>query len=134
MRATQRYIFDRIKNTEVVMVPGYYEDSLNRELIDLVKLQPASYVDIDVDLYSSTITVLDFMFSNALIIPGTVIGYDDWGGARGFNWNLAGESRAHKEMCDKWGVKCKDLYQMGNAYPHVAKVFQVVEITGCAKY
>lgn len=45
------------------------------------KMAPAKIVDVDVDLTMSTFQVLDWMFGNRLILPGTVIGYDDW-------WNI----------------------------------------------
>ena len=65
---------------------------------------------------------------NNLIVPGTLIGYDDWGGTPGFEEFKDGESRAHKEIVDEWGIKMTKLYQCGNAYPHVQTVWIVEDI------
>jgi len=35
-------------------------------------------IDVDSDIYSSAVTVLDWMFKHEKVRPGTVIGYDDW--------------------------------------------------------
>ena len=129
MMLVDRYVRDRCRlNTYLKLIPGFYEESLTESIKDYYNMQPALYVDIDVDLYSSAITVLDFMFDNKLIQPGTIIGYDDWGGSMGWRYGLNGESRAHKEMCDKYNVECKKLFQIGNTYPHVHTAFEVIGI------
>ena len=65
---------------------------------------------------------------NKLIVPGTIIGYDDWGGTPDFDTFKYGESRAHKEIIDEWGIKMTKLLQNGNAYPHVQTVWIVQEV------
>lgn len=57
------------------LIQGYYEKSLTAEL---VKKLPKSvgFVHIDVDLYSSTVTVLEFI--KKFLVSGTVILFDDW--------------------------------------------------------
>jgi hypothetical protein len=82
-------------------------------------------VDIDVDLYSSTITVLDFMFRNNLIGKGTLLFYDDWGGSKGFETLSSGESRAHKEMLEKYNKIAREILSIGDSFPNVHKIFEV---------
>ena len=53
--------------------------------------KPAFWVDLDVDLYISTVQVLDFMFKNHLIVPTTLVSFDDWGATKEFE---GGESLA----------------------------------------
>mmetsp|Transcript_2982 Transcript_2982/g.8850 ORF Transcript_2982/g.8850 Transcript_2982/m.8850 type:complete len:83 (+) Transcript_2982:2-250(+) len=40
------------------------------------------------------------MMASGLIVPGTVIGYDDWG-----TGGPSGEHGAHKELEEKYGIK-----------------------------
>lgn len=83
------------------MIVGYFSDVLPNFGTDF--MFPASYIDIDVDLYSSTIELWDFMLQNKLVREGTMVYYDDW---KGYNY---GEGRAHMEICDKYGIKFTHL-------------------------
>ncbi len=75
-------------------IKGFYEHSLTKEL--QLKMPKAGVVHIDVDLYSSTVEVLQFI--KPLMVVGTVIIFDDWYCfSPGEN---KGESRAFKEFCD----------------------------------
>ena len=94
-----RYIDDE----RVSFVPGFYNESLTPTLKAERKMRPALYVEIDCDLYISTVQALDWMLENKLIIPGTLVGYDDFlsGGKD------AGEWQAHNEMVAKYGLQMK---------------------------
>jgi len=94
-------------------------------------LKPAFWVDIDVDLYISTIQILDFMFQNKLIVPETLVSFDDWAGTEEYK---GGESLAWKEMCEKYSVSVKDILSVKYGNPqtpdfHWKKVF-IVETIG----
>jgi hypothetical protein len=86
---------------QIEMIVGFYEDSLKTAYNQNMK--PASWLDIDVDLYSSTIEAMEFMIKNNLIIPGTLVYYDDWKGVE------FGEGRAHIEICKKYNLKMEKL-------------------------
>ena len=103
------------RSAPLTFVPGFYSESLSRPgLSEQLGMQVAKYVDIDVDLYSSTVQLLDFMFSSRLIKPGTVFGYDDF-------WSSAcqrhaaadehplqhGEGLAHAEAARKYGASLR---------------------------
>ena len=99
----------------VHFVSGFFNDSLRPGLGHQLGMQPAKFVDVDVDLYSSAAQVLDFMFSDGLIRAGTLIGYDDWwsgpcrrgwGSMKGAVTNplKIGEGLAHAELAHKYGV------------------------------
>lgn len=103
---------------------GWFKDTLKPDLVESDEFKPAIYVDIDADLYSSTIDVLDFLLAQSLIQVGTIIGYDDWGDTE--LWT-AGESRAHEEMMQKHGVRCAQLLSWGER-PLIRKLFLVVSI------
>ena len=91
-------ILHYVDDTRVHLVRGYYNESLNAERAE--RARPALYVDVDCDLYTSTFTALDWMFANRLIVPGTLIGYDDW-----VQGGPTGEQRAHHELMTKYAVR-----------------------------
>jgi hypothetical protein len=111
----------RGNNSKVSVIPGLVEDTLPQ----LMELKKAFYVDFDLDIYSPTKYAFNYLMENDLIIPGTLIGYDDWGGTPGFEEFKDGESRAHKEILDEWGISMTKLYQNGNSYPHVQTLWIV---------
>ena len=94
----------KIQYPRVGFVRGFYSESLTNELFQIMPFQKAFLVDVDVDLYTSTIEALDWMFAHGLIVPGTWIRYDDWFGTVEYE---GGESKAHVEMMEKWHVQCK---------------------------
>lgn len=120
-----RTIFEEVskslyrKTINMKFFNGYFEETFAN--INAEKLTPALFIDIDVDLYSSAKQVLSFMLKNNLIIPGTVINYDDWGESTDpHNKNeTAGESRAHKEACEEWNLKCKLIKNAGGQRAYV---------------
>ena len=61
----------------VSFIVGTYSVSLTTQLPQAMGMRPAMYVDIDCDLYASTLEALDWMLAHNLIIAGTVLGYDD---------------------------------------------------------
>ena len=56
------------------VIPGYYNESLTNDLQQ--RLPKVGVVHIDVDLYSSTVEVLNFI--KPLMVAGTVLLFDDW--------------------------------------------------------
>jgi O-methyltransferase len=80
--ATTREEFERIvaRRTGVKLRPaqvveGYYEDSLTSELAARLPSR-VGMIHVDVDLYSSTRTVLTF--AQPFLVNGTVLLFDDW--------------------------------------------------------
>ncbi len=92
-KALQKQASYKIRDNNIVK--GFYSDSLTSEL--QAKMPKVGVVHIDVDLYSSTVQVLSFI--KPLLIPGSVLIFDDWycfpAGS-----NL-GESRALHEFLDE---------------------------------
>ena len=114
-------------NTKVNILDGLVENTL-QENIEKIGFKKAFYVDFDLDIYSPTKYAFRFLVENNLIVPGTIIGYDDWGGTPGFENYENGESRAHKEIVDEFGIKMTKLFQIGNSFPHVQNVWIVNEV------
>src|SRR5690606_27483706 len=62
-------------------VQGFFDQTCNEDTITAFDLKKASIVWLDADLYSSTVTVLDFI--RPLLQDGTVLIFDDWFSYRG---------------------------------------------------
>ena len=112
-----------IGNEKLKLIPGFYSNSLNKELIQKENMVAASYVDIDVDLMTSTYILLDFMVLNSLIKTGTVIYFDDWGATSEY---AGGESLAWKTIVDKYRITYKEIFSSGKR-PYITKVFVITE-------
>ena len=109
------YILKTIDSKKVKLIKGYYENVLNADLFFKNNFKPAIFVNIDVDLYKSTIECLDWMIKHKLIIEGTIIRYDD---VLKIPENT-GELQAHKEIMEKYNIVCKRLTKQ---YYQVVKV------------
>jgi hypothetical protein len=114
-------------NTSVNIFPGLVQETLEKNHKNN-PFNKAFYVDFDLDIYSPTKYAFKFLVDNNLIVPGTIIGYDDWGGTPGYENYENGESRAHKEIVDEYGIKLTKLFQIGNSFPHVQTVWIVDEL------
>jgi len=99
------------------IIEGFYDSSLTKSLQG--RMPNVGMVHIDVDLYSSTALVLEFL--RPLMIEGTVILFDDWycfppG-------SLKGESGALQEFCERYpGFKVEEW----KSYSTFGKSFFVV--------
>lgn len=91
----------------VKLVPGFWNISL--EGGPHADMSPAQYIDIDADLYTSSVLALDYVFRNKLYQAGTILAYHDWGTTPDF----AGEKRAHREMTQKYQIQCKEIWSNG---------------------
>jgi len=100
-----------------ILIPGWFSDVLNSELIKQYNMQPASYINVDCDLYISAQTVLDWIFKNNLWQHGTILRYDDW-----FSEVISGDEKAHCEKCFEYGIKTELLHE----YDHV-KLFRLLK-------
>jgi hypothetical protein len=113
---------------KVRFVKGFFNESLNPSLLQKLSLKPAQYIDIDVDLYSSSVQALDFMFGQGLVQTGTLIGYDDWWPLPCQNRTYCGspsdcaEGLAHVEIAAKYGVKLKCI--AGSCDSNKAKIYE----------
>ena len=66
----------KVDLSEIKTVRGFYDRSLTTQVLDQHNLTRAAIVNIDCDLYESTVKVLDFL--TPLVGDGTVIYFDDW--------------------------------------------------------
>jgi hypothetical protein len=123
-------VFDTHLDTEVKFIEGWYEDTLNKETVEKYDLPPALFIDIDVDIYSSCVEVLDFIFQNNIAVPGTILGFDDWGGTPQWKTMEDGGPKACKEAIEKYNLELQQVMQWGVGYPHVASAFLVKSIDG----
>lgn len=120
-----RYVEERTSplHPHICLIPGFWDEVLKPEIVQRYNMKQALLIDIDCDIYSSAILALDFMFSNNLVVPGSLIGYDDWGTEPPIEFTT-GESKAHREIEQKYNVDFEQLYKYGRT-PHVQTLFRV---------
>jgi len=93
-------------NIFVQLVEGFYNDTLNKNTLEQFNIKPAMLIHIDCDLYISAKQALEFCAQNNLFGENCLVEYNDWGGTRE---NLGGESKAHYEIVDKYGLKFETI-------------------------
>lgn len=103
------------------LIKGFFSDSLTPTLVEERAMKPALLVDVDVDLYISCIQCMDWMFAHGLIVPGTVVYYDDVSVVKA---DGGGELRAHDELTVKYNVTWRKLHD---------SCWEVVSIGGIAR-
>ena len=106
-----------LKNEQII--EGFYEKSLTQELYRI--LPKIGVVHIDVDLYSSTVEVLNFI--SPLLVKGSIILFDDWycfppG-------DLQGEKKAFSEFCE---TNSEFKFEPWKAYSTFGQSFFVTSI------
>ena len=88
------------------LIRGYFNESLTAELSRKHHFRPALFVDVDVDLHSSTIHVLSWLLANKLLVPGvSYVRYDDWRKPQQW-W---GEAAAHRQISEAYKLKWRKL-------------------------
>ena len=89
--------FRGVDLSRVTLVPGFFDQSLTEELKVDLAIASAGIVNIDCDLYESTVDVLNFVTS--LLRSGSLILFDDW-----LSYDahpLRGEQRACREWLEE---------------------------------
>lgn len=94
----------------VEIVAGWFNETLTAETAARLRLQRAAFVNIDCDLYESTLPVLEFV--TPLLQTGTIVYFDDWFSCRG---SLAhGEARAAREWLQRHpGIRLVEYRAVG---------------------
>lgn len=97
----------------VEFIKGFYEDTLNDDLMKRHDFKEPLFISMDVDIHKSCIQVWEFMIK--LVVPGTIIRYDDWGDFTNPMWEgqaegTFGESLAHKQIVEKYGIEFEDIF------------------------
>ena len=116
-----RYIEQQLQpyrnfDINIKLISGWFKDTLNKDIVKLIKSNKAMFVHIDTDIYISTLEVLDFIFNNNILEDQCLIKYDDWD-LRDYNIEMytAGQSKAHVEMLEKYKPNltqiCDNLYR-----------------------
>jgi len=115
-------------STQFHLIPGLAEETINDENNKKYGFSHALIIDADFDIYSPTKFALDYFIKNKIIVEGTFIYYDDWGGVLGWEDMKKGEARAHKEICDQYNIEFRLLGQIGETFPHVQRLYQVTKV------
>lgn len=97
---------------KIGLIAGFFGETLNDELKKALPIRRAAVVWIDVDLYSSTIPVLDFVTD--YLTTGSFLIFDDW-----FSFGAdpnAGELRATRELLARHpGIELAEYHKFHTA-------------------
>ena len=88
---------EKVDSKRMYVISGWFKETLNKKLKQILPLKKASIVWIDCDLYSSTTHVLNFITN--YLVDGSIILFDDWYSYRGRKDQ--GEQRAFSEWLNK---------------------------------
>lgn len=77
----KRKISHAARGWDVRIIPGFYEKSLNPDILKEHSLKAAAFVNVDCDLYNSARIVLQFI--TPVLQNGTILYFDDWYFSRG---------------------------------------------------
>lgn len=124
-------ILKNVEFSNATLIKGFYNETLNQQLVEKHGMKPAWYVNIDCDIYSSTLQALDWMFANQLMRPGTFVYYDDVLG----NTKDTGERKAHSDISDRYNVVWKQLLRHNKFFDDeiVTYFYEVVSYQGYKK-
>jgi hypothetical protein len=95
--AFERNLGTLLQRYPIEIVPGWFEETLTPQTSQRLGLRQAAFVNIDCDLYESTVPVLRFV--RPLLQTGTVLYFDDWFSQRGSMDD--GEARAAREWLER---------------------------------
>lgn len=126
--ATEKYVLENIGFENTTLIKGFYNESLNVELVERHHMRPAWWVNIDCDLYISTFQALDWMFKNKLMRPGTIVYYDD---LQTQTKERNAEVKAHREITAKYNVVWKEKLRHNNLHDEI--VTYLYEVISYAK-
>ena len=93
----------------VQLHPGWFEDTVH-SFLDQHPQRPVAFIHADADLYSSTKTVLWELCSRGMLVPGTIINFDEYANYKGWE---DGEYKAWQEVVREFGVEYKYLCYHG---------------------
>jgi O-methyltransferase len=106
--------------SRVVLIPGWFSDTLNDGTIRRHGIERASVIMIDCDLYSSAKKALTFCAP--LIADHALIIFDEWSPHRLEDKEEVGERRAFTEFLDEWGCFTAEPF---GSYTRRAQAFLV---------
>ncbi len=93
----ERTVGGLLRKYPVEIVPGWFDRTLNDATAQKIGLRKAAFVNVDCDLYESTVPILKFI--TPYLQTGTVIYFDDWFSIRGSMDE--GEPRACREWLER---------------------------------
>lgn len=107
IQEAMQFVHSRVNKDNVVYIPGYFSESLNKELADFIGEKNISFLDVDVDIHSSSLELLDFVFQYNILCDAAIIRFDDYNSTP----DNAGQRLAWSQIVSKykvWSVQCSD--------------------------
>jgi O-methyltransferase len=97
----EKNIHKSIRDEKVIIIPGWFSETCNDATQNQYKMGKAAFINIDCDLFQSTMEVLKFI--TPLVRTGTILYFDDWYSI--FGSMNEGEAKA----CSEWLTKNPDI-------------------------
>jgi len=87
--------------SKVTLIPGFYNESLTSSLKTELAIESAGIINVDCDLYESTVDVLSFV--TEYVRTGTLLLFDDW-------LAYASPFRGEPQACSEWLARNPQIY------------------------
>lgn len=98
-------VSDYVGSNNVTYIPGFFCDSLTKDVAELIGAKQISCLDVDVDIHSSSLELLDFAFKYKLLCNQCILRFDDYNSTP----NNAGQRLAWKQIIHRFNVKNREL-------------------------
>lgn len=113
-----------LKNVELHQ--GWFNETVGKFLREQPRNKPVAFCHLDADIYSSTLTVLEEVFSRCAHRVGTVLAFDELFGSLAQEEH---ELRALEESSQRYGVTWRFVtYALTLASPFARAGVQVVDV------
>lgn len=91
------FVKNNVERKDINLIPGFFKESLTEEIGRKLS-NTCSYLHIDVDIYTSSKQVLNFIFDYKIAKPFSIFRFDDWNSTPEYQ---GGNSLAYLEICRK---------------------------------
>tara|TARA_A100001201_G_C4088303_1_gene201251 strand:+ start:205 stop:858 length:654 start_codon:yes stop_codon:yes gene_type:complete len=123
-----------LNRDDITLVDGYFSDSLQRpEVIEQLQNKPAGIIHLDCDIYTSTKEALEFCIKYDILVPRTIIVYDDWAGYLHnglLDEYASGQGMCHKEIESEYNLEFEHIDRVvvnsSNRDGHIINVFRYI--------
>lgn len=119
------YLRKRINYPKITFVQGYYNVSLTPELRRQHPFRPALLADLDCDLHVSTVQAMRWLLQEKILVPGSLVRYDDWPRIHDPSGKPWGQRLAHIEVTKEFGVVWKLIVRSSS---RSAPVYEIVQV------
>ena len=112
----------------VELIRGFFNESLTPTLAQEAGMQPALWVDLDVDQYVGTMQAFEWMLASGLIVRGTYVSFDDFNDEYDTEPPGGPVALAYQTLTAKYGIRWRQIYSHHRRKRFWYEVFQVLDV------